>query len=275
MGTLNGKVALVTGAGRGVGEAVAFKLASEGASVVATDLDGEPLSASVQAIKEAGGQAVALEGDVTAPDFGDRAIDTMVETYGGVDIIVNNAGYIWNTTIQNITDEQWYSMIDVHATAPFRILRAASRFIRGAVRLEASKGAVPHRKVVNVSSMSGLYGGATQLAYSAAKASLGGITRSLAKEWGRYNVNVNSVAFGWIETRLTHPYEGEPDSIDVMGRPMKVGMEAGLAGMMRTLIPLGRPGTTEEAAGSVYLFCIPESDYISGQIIVCGGGLLL
>jgi len=272
MGKLEGKVALVTGAGRGIGEALANKLASEGASVVASELDEEPALAVVKAIEKKGGRAVALVGDVAEPDFGDRAIQTMMETFGGVDIIVNNAGYIWNTTIQNMTDEQWYAMIDVHATAPFRILRAASHFIREAARREKDEGIVRYRKVVNVSSISGLAGSATQLAYSAAKAAVIGMTRTLAKEWGRYNVNVNCVAFGWIHTRLTNPYEEEPDKIDVKGRSLKVGLDSSQVAMSEASTPLGRAGTPEEGAGSIYLFCIPESDYITGQILVCGGG---
>jgi len=275
MEKLEGKVALVTGAGRGIGEALAIKLASEGASVVASELDEEPALAVVKAIEKKGGRAVALVGDVVAPDFGDRAIQTMVETFGGVDIIVNNAGYVWNTTIQNMTDEQWYAMIDVHATAPFRILRAASHFIREATRRETDEGIVRYRKVVNVSSLAGLTGAATQFAYSAAKAAEIGMTRTLAREWGRYNVNVNCVAFGWIHTRLTNPYEGEPDKIDVKDRSLKVGLDPSQVAMMGASIPLGRAGTPEEGAGSIYLFCIPESDYISGQILLCGGGLMI
>ncbi len=275
MGRLDGQAALVTGAGRGIGEAIARKLAGEGAAVVVADIDKAPAEQVAGEIVELGGRAIALAGDVAAVDFGERAVETMVESFGGVDIIVNNAGYIWNTTIQNTTDEQWYAMMDVHSTAPFRILRAASGFIREAAKRESAEGRVRHRKVVNVSSVSGIYGAATQLAYSAAKASMVGITRTLAKEWGRYAVNVNCVAFGFIETRLTQPYADEIPSIELGERSFKVGLDPMTVAMMEELTPLGRPGTVEEGAGAVYLLCTPESDYISGQVVVCGGGLLL
>jgi len=272
MGTLDGKVALVTGAGRGIGAATARKLAGSGAKIVLGELDPEPAEETAAAIVAAGGSAVPLIGDVAAPDFGEKAVAAALESFGDLDIIVNNAGYIWNTAIQNTSDAQWYAMIDVHATAPFRILRAAQPHFRAAARREAEAGAAKHRKVVNISSVSGLYGAATQLAYSAAKASLIGVTRTLAKEWGRLRVNVNCVAFGYVDTRLTQRYEGAPPTIEVKGGRYKVGLDGGVLDAMTPTIPLGRPGTPEEAAGAVYLFCIPESDYVSGQVLVCDGG---
>jgi len=272
---LAGKAALVTGAGRGVGRAIARKLAAEGARVLANDLDEAPARETVEPILAAGGEAAVLAGDVAAPDFGERAVATVLERFGRLDIVVNNAGYIWNTTIQKTLDEQWYAMLDVHATAPFRILRAAAPYLREASARERAEGRVVHRKVVNVSSISGLYGAATQIAYSAAKSAQVGITRTLAKEWGRYAVNVNCVAFGYIETRLTQPLGQGEARIEVGERSLKVGLDPGWIERMRELIPLGRPGTPEEAAGAVYLLCIPESDYVSGQVLVAGGGLLL
>jgi len=275
MSRLAGKAALVTGAGRGVGRAIARKLAAEGARVLANDLDPAPAQETVEEIAAAGGEAALLAGDVASPDFGERAVATLLERFGRLDIVVNNAGYIWNTTIQRTLDEQWYAMIDVHATAPFRILRAAFPYLRETSARERAEGRVVHRKVVNVSSVSGLYGAATQIAYSAAKSAQIGITRTLAKEWGRYAVNVNCVAFGYIETRLTQPLVQGEARIEVGERSLKVGLDPGWIERMRELIPLGRPGTPEEAAGAVYLLCTPESDYVSGQILVAGGGLLL
>ncbi|MGO8915366.1 MAG: SDR family NAD(P)-dependent oxidoreductase [Stellaceae bacterium] len=272
MGKLDGKVALVTGAGRGIGAAIARKLAGDGAKVVVSELDPAPAAEMVAAITAQGGVAVPLVGDVAAPDFGERAVATALDAFGDLDIIVNNAGYIWNSAIQNMSDAQWYAMIDVHATAPFRILRAAQPHFRAAAKREEEAGAPRHRKVVNVSSVSGLYGAATQFAYSAAKASLIGATRTLAKEWGRLRVNVNCVAFGFIDTRLTQRFEGPPATIDIKGEPYKVGLDTRTIEALTPTIPLGRPGTPEEAAGSVYLFCIPESDYVSGQVLVCDGG---
>jgi 3-oxoacyl-[acyl-carrier protein] reductase len=272
MGTLDGKAALVTGAGRGIGAALARKLASEGARVVATDLDAEPLERVVRDITAGGGTALAVEGDVTAEDFAARALERVVSAFGGLDILVNNAGYVWNTTIQNTTDEQWEAMLDVHLTAPFRLLRVAAEYFRRESRREAEEGEVRRRKVVNISSLSGLGGEATQVAYSTAKAGVVGLTKSLAKAWGRYGVNVNCVAYGYIETRLTQGWEGEPATIDVKGRTLKVGFERRLAEATAARIPLGRVGRPEEAAGAVYLLCLPEADYITGHVLICDGG---
>ena len=275
MKKLQDRVALVTGAGRGVGAELAKKLAAEGAAVVVADLDATPADSTVEEIRAQGGSAEALTGDVTDPDFGERAIELMLAAFNGVDIIVNNAGYVWNSSIHKTSDEQWQAMIDCHATAPFRILRAAAPFIRRAAAEEARAGRVHYRKVVNVSSVAGIYGGATQIAYSAGKAAQIGITKSLATEWGRYRVNVNCVGFGFIDTRLTQVWEGEEIStIDVGGRDYRVGFSAAERDELNRMIPLGRSGTPEEAAGAVYLFCTPESDYITGEVLVAGGGLL-
>jgi 3-oxoacyl-[acyl-carrier protein] reductase len=272
MGTLDGKAALVTGAGRGIGAALARKLASEGARVVATDLDRDPLETVVREITAAGGSAVALDGDVTAEDFAARAIERTIGAFGGLDLLINNAGYVWNTTIQNTTDEQWEAMLDVHLTAPFRLLRVAAEYFRTQSRREAEEGKVRRRKVVNISSLSGLGGEPTQVAYSTAKAGVVGLTKSLAKAWGRYGVNVNCVAFGFIETRLTQAWDGEPATIDVKGRQLKVGFDRRVADTLGARIPLGRPGRAEEGAGAVYLLCLPEADYVTGQVLICDGG---
>ncbi len=274
-GKLAGKVALVTGSGRGIGRAIALKLAAEGASLVVNDLDAGPGDAVAAEIEAGGGKAAAVNGSVTEDGFADRFVAAATERLGGLDIIVNNAGYTWDATIQKMTDEQFQAMLDVHLVAPFRILRAAAEPIRVMAKQEAMEGREVFRKVVNVSSIAGLYGNAGQAAYGSAKASLVGLTRTLCKEWGRYKVNVNCVAFGLINTRLTQPIEAAQATIDVGGRDIKVGMQPGLLETMDRMIPLGRGGTPEEAAGAVYMFCIPESDYVSGQVLVCGGGLLI
>ncbi|CAG2155878.1 SDR family NAD(P)-dependent oxidoreductase [Cupriavidus numazuensis] len=269
---LEGKVALVTGSGRGIGRAIALKLASEGARLVVNDLDEEPAQEVVQAIRAAGGQAVACIGSVTAPDFAERFVGTAVSEYKGLDIIVNNAGYTWDNVVQKMTDEQWYAMLDCHLTAPFRILRAAQPVIRGLSKAEAEAGQRVVRKVVNISSVAGLFGNAGQANYSAAKAGIVGMTQTLAKEWGRMNVAVNCVAFGLIKTRLTGSAAGD-STANIEGREIKVGVNPDLLAAMERGIPLGRGGTPEEAAGAVYLFCTPESDYVSGQTLLCSGGL--
>jgi 3-oxoacyl-[acyl-carrier protein] reductase len=273
MGKLNGKVALVTGSGRGIGRAIALKLAAEGADLVINDLDEGPAAETLELLEGLGAGARAVVGDVTDADFPGLMIGEALGAFGGVDIIVNNAGYIWNTTIQNTTDEQWAAMLDVHATAPFRLLRAATPFIREAARRETEEFGRPRtRKVVNISSVSGLHGAATQIAYAAGKAALFGVTKSLAKEWGRYNVTVNCVAFGHIETRLTQRLDDGPRTIAVAGRDFKVGLDPITLERITAMTALGRPGAPEDAAGAVYLFCIPESDYVTGQILECSGG---
>ncbi len=269
---LEGKVALITGSGRGIGRSIALKLASEGARVVVNDLDEAPAQEVVEAIRAAGGQAVACIGSVTAPDFAERFIGTAVSEFKGLDIIVNNAGYTWDNVVQKMTDEQWYAMLDVHLTAPFRILRAAQPVIRALSKQEKEAGKSVVRKVVNISSVAGLFGNAGQTNYSTAKAGIVGMTQTLAKEWGRMNVTVNCVAYGFIKTRLTVSADSDAtENID--GREIKVGVNPDLMAAMERMIPLGRGGTPDEAAGAVYLLCIPESDYVSGQTLMCTGGL--
>jgi len=269
---LERKVALVSGSGRGIGREIALKLASEGARVVINDLDAEPASQTVADIVARGGQAVACVGSVTEADFGERFVAKALENFGGIDIIVNNAGYTWDNVVQKMSDEQWEAMLAVHLTAPFRILRAASGFIRDAAKREADAGTPVFRKVVNISSTSGVYGNAGQANYAAAKAGINGLTKAMAKEWGRYKVNVNSVAFGLIMTRLTEAAADAYAQIDIAGQQIKVGVNPQILKNAEATIPLGRGGTPEEAAGAVYMFCIPESNYVSGQVLVCGGG---
>jgi 3-oxoacyl-[acyl-carrier protein] reductase len=273
MKSLEGRVAIVSGSGRGIGRAIAMKLAREGAKVVVNDLDAAPAEQTVADIKAAGGQALACVGSVTADGFAERFVKTAIDGFGGLDIIVNNAGYTWDNVVQKMTDEQWHSILDVHLTAPFKILRAAADYIRHASKQEAEAGKEVFRKVVNISSIAGTGGNAGQANYSAGKAGIIGLTKALSKEWGRYKVNVNAVAFGMIKTRLTEATAGGDATIDVEGRKIKVGVNPDLLAMMERSIPLGRGGTPEEAAGSVYLLCTPESNYISGQTLICGGGI--
>lgn len=269
---LEGRVALVTGAGRGIGAATARKLATEGARVVAAELDEAALESTVRSVRKIGGEITGLTGDVTSEDFADLAVRTALDQYDDLDIVVNNAGYIWNTTIQKTTDEQWNAMLDVHVTAQFRILRRAFEHFKRAAQTEARQGRTRHRKVVNVSSVSGTRGSATQVAYSAGKAAVIGLTKTLAQEWGRYSVNVNAIAFGLIETRLTQATPEGGTTIRVKGRDHGVGFPEALRDRITAGIPLGRPGTPEEGAGAIFLFCTPESDYISGQVIEVTGG---
>lgn len=272
---LEDRTALVTGAARGIGRATALKLASEGAAMVLCDLDEDALKDTASAIEENGGSAVTCAGNLTEPGFPDQLIDAAIENTGGLDIIVNNAGYIWNSAIHNHTDEQWQAMLDIHATAPFRLLRAFAPWLRETAKREIeASGHARCRKVVNISSVSGTTGSPTQIGYSAGKAAVVGITKTLAKEWGRYNVTVNCVAFGHIETRLTQPYKDAPPIIEVEGRAHRVGLSEAQIEAVKRSAALGRSGTPDDAAGAIYLFCIPESDYITGEILTCSGGTI-
>lgn len=273
METLKEKVSIVSGSGRGIGREIALKLAREGAAVVVNDLDAEPAKETVAAIEAAGGRAVACIGSVTEDGFAERFVQTAVDNFGGLDIIVNNAGYTWDSVIQKMTDEQWDAIVDVHLKAPFRILRAAQPVIAEfAKKAKQAGNRIPTRKVVNISSVAGTGGNAGQANYASAKAGVTGLTKTLAKEWGRYNVTVNTVAFGFIKTRLTEATADGGSTIDVSGRTLKVGVNPELLTAVERMIPLGRAGTPAEAAGAVYLLCTPESDYVSGQTVVCGGG---
>jgi len=272
MSMIDGKVAILTGAGRGIGAATAKMFGAEGASVVVSDLDPAPAEETAATIRHAGGNAIVVAGDVTDPAFPAQLIKATLDAFGGIDIIVNNAGYTWDAVIQNMTDKQWYAMIDVHTTAPFRILREASNFIRDAAKKEqAANGRANPRKVVNVSSVSGVYGNAGQVNYSTAKAGITGLTKTLAKEWGRYNVQVNCVCYGFIETRLTASKEAA-EKVQRDGEEIQLGVPDQMRQMAPLLIPLGRPGTPEEAAGPILFLASPLSNYVSGIVLEVTGG---
>ena len=270
---LRGKVALITGSGRGIGRATALKLATEGARLVINDLDEAPAQAVVAEIRAMGGEAVACVGSVTAASFAQQFIDTALDHFQGLDIIVNNAGYTWDNVIQKMSDEQWQAIIDCHLTAPFRILRAAQPVIKRLVTADREAGRRTVRKVVNVSSVAGMFGNAGQMNYSAGKAGIIGMTMTLAKEWGRLDTTVNCVAYGFIETRLTLATTDAAASASIDGRDIKLGIHPDTKSAVEKSIPLGRTGTPEDAAGAIYLFCQPESDYVSGQTLLCSGGV--
>jgi 3-oxoacyl-[acyl-carrier protein] reductase len=267
MFSLDGKVALVTGAGRGIGRAIALQLAAAGAKAMLNDLDAAPLEEARAAV---GGAALA--GDITDPAFPALLVEKTIAELGGLDIIVNNAGYTWDNVIQKTTDEQFQAMLDIHVTAPFRVLRAASGFIRDAAKREAAEGRRVQRKVVNITSISGTDGSAGQAGYGSGKAAVIGLTRTMAKEWGRYNVNVNAVGFGLIGTRLVQPLSDD-SKIAVSGREIKVGVQQAVLDKVISMSPLGRAGTPEEAAGAVMFFCSPLSDFVTGEVLMCTGGM--
>jgi 3-oxoacyl-[acyl-carrier protein] reductase len=273
VGVLAGNTAIVTGAGRGLGQATAQLLAAEGARVVVSDLDERPAAETVSSIREAGGVAHPLVGDVSASSFPARLVDTALQLFGGLDILVNAAGFTWDGTVHKMTDEQWQAIIDVHLSAPFRIIRAAAPYLRETAKREiAERGAAAARKIVNISSTSGTRGNFGQANYAAAKAGIIGLTKTLAREWGPFNIQVNCVAFGFIDTRLTREKEcGE--KLQRSGTEVELGIPATLREAALKLIPMGRPGTPREAAGAIFFFASPFSNYVSGQVLEVAGGL--
>jgi 3-oxoacyl-[acyl-carrier protein] reductase len=272
MKVLQDKIAIVTGSGRGIGKAIALKLAAAGAHLVINDLDEDVAQETAHQVEVLGTRAVVCVGDVTTPEFGERFVATAVKAFGGIDIIINNAGYSWDNVLQKTTDEQWAAMLDVHLGAPFRVLRAAQPVIAAAAKAEiAADGYARRRSVVNISSVAGLGGNAGQAGYAAGKAGIVGLTKTVMKEWGRYNVTVNAVAFGAIMTRMTAGEAGK-STITMKGKEIKAGVGPEILEAMERGIPLGRTGTPDEAAGAVYLLCLPESSYITGEVLVAGGG---
>ncbi|MBA3243152.1 MAG: SDR family oxidoreductase [Acidobacteria bacterium] len=273
MRLLEGKVAIITGAARGIGRACAEALTAHGAHVVLSDIDREPTHEAVEQIKVAGGDALAVPGDVTDANFPPRLIKATLDRFGRIDSIVNNAGYTWDGTVHKMSDEQWQAMLDVHLTAPFRIIRAASAYLRETAKREKEEqGRASARKIVNVSSTTGTRGNAGQTNYAAGKAGIIGVTKTLAKEWGQFNIQVNAVAFGFIETRLTQAKESgvrvTRESADIA-----LGIPQAHREIAFRMIPMGRGGTPEEAAGAMLFFSSPLSDYVSGQVLEVTGGL--
>lgn len=270
--TLEGRTALITGAGRGIGRAIAKRLALAGARVMVNDLDEAMLRESEVEIAQP--QRVRhVQGDLTDPATPAAVVQATLDAFGAIDIIVNNAGYSWDNVIQKTTDEQFLAMLDIHLVTPFRILRAASTFIRETAKKEMAGGQLVMRKVVNITSIAGTDGNPGQAGYSCGKAGVIGLTKTLAKEWGRYNVNVNAVGFGLIQTRLVQDLNAPGASMEMHGHQIRLGVQPTLLESVKSACPLGRLGTPEEAAGAVLFFCSPLSDYVTGEVLICGGGL--
>ena len=270
--TLEGKTAIVTGAGRGIGKAIARRLVNAGAAVMICDLDDKMLLQSAQELGDPS-RVHHFQGDLTDPQIPGDLVEATMDTFGSLDIIVNNAGYSWDNVIQKTTDEQFQAMLEIHLVTPFRLLRAAAPHIRDAAKSEMASGLRVMRKVVNITSISGTDGNPGQAGYSSGKAGVIGLTKTMAKEWGRYNVNVNAVGFGLIETRLVQPLTGEGASMEMHGHQIRLGVQPSMLDSVKSACPLGRLGTPEEAAGAVLFFCSPLSDYVTGEVLICGGGL--
>jgi 3-oxoacyl-[acyl-carrier protein] reductase len=268
VGVLDGRAAIVTGSARGIGRATAELLAEHGAQVLVNDLDGD---VAEQASGEIKGETAVFAGDLTKPDVPDQLIQKAIDSFGKIDIIVNNAGYTWDGPIHKMSDDQFQAMLDIHVVAPFRILRAAAPHLREPAKKEREEGREYFRKIVNVSSISGTMGNAGQANYSTAKAGITGLTKTLAKEWGQFKINVNAVAFGFVETRLTASKD-EAGTFSREGQEIKLGIPEQLRQMASMIIPIGRPATPDEAAAGVFFLCSPWSNYVHGQVLNLTGG---
>jgi len=198
-------------------------------------------------------------------------VDAALATFHSIDIIVNCAGFSWDNVIQKTSDEQFLAMLNIHVVAPFRLLRAAADYLRETAKKEIASGQRVMRKVVNITSISGTEGNPGQVGYGSGKAAVIGLTKTLAKEWGRYNINVNAVGFGLIETRMTQPLK-PGGKIRMRGTDIPIGVQPAVLDSVAAACPLGRMGTPEEAAGAVLFFCSPLSDYVTGEVLICGGG---
>jgi 3-oxoacyl-[acyl-carrier protein] reductase len=269
--TLEHRTALVTGAGRGIGKAIAKRLIMAGANVMLSDMD-EKLLLEAEAEFGQPQRVRHFTGDLTDPATPEAVVEAVLGAFGSLHIIVNNAGYSWDNVIQKTTDEQFKAMLEIHLVTPFRILRAASAYIRAAAKSESNNNERVMRKVVNITSIAGTDGNPGQAGYSSGKAGVIGLTRTLAKEWGRYNVNVNAVGFGLIETRLVQPLNGDDANMEMHGHQIRIGVQPSMLESVKQACPLGRLGTPEEAAGAVLFFCSPLSDYVTGEVLICGGG---
>src|SRR3954462_1956584 len=268
MGVLDGKAAIVTGSARGIGRATAELLTEHGAQGLINDLDGDVAEQAAGQIK---GETTVFAGDLTKEGVPDTLVQTAIDSFGKIDIIVNNAGYTWDGPIHKMSDEQFQAMLDIHVVAPFRIIRAAAPHLREPAKQERDEGREVFRKIVNVSSISGTMGNAGQVNYSAAKAGVVGLTKTLAKEWGGFKINVNAVAFGFIETRLTASKD-EGGKIEIEGKEIDLGIPEQMRQLASAIIPLGRPASPEEAAGPVFFLCSPWANYVHGQILHVTGG---
>ena len=270
MGVLEGKVAIVTGSARGIGRATAHLLAEHGARVLVTDLDEDLAHETAAAIP---GETAVFAGDLTKDGVPEALVRTAIDDFGQLDIVVNNAGYTWDGMAHKMGDEQFRAMLEIHTVAPFRLLRAASPYLRDAGKADKEAGLEVFRKVVNVTSISGTQGNIGQANYSTAKAGLIGLTKSLAREWGPFKVNVNAVAFGFVETRLTAAADDSGESfVRDDGVEIPLGIPERMRELAPAIIPLGRPATPEDAAGPIFFLCSPWSNFVHGQVITASGG---
>jgi 3-oxoacyl-[acyl-carrier protein] reductase len=269
MGLLDGKAAIITGSARGIGRATAELFTREGAKVLINDIDGD---VAEQAAGEIDGETAVFAGDLTKPGVPEDLVKTATDEFGQVDAVVNNAGYTWDGVVHRMSDEQFQAMLDIHTVVPFRVIRALAPQWREAAKKERDEGREVFRKIVNVTSISGTMGNAGQANYSAAKAGVTGLTKTIAKEWGQFKINCNAVAFGFVETRLTQAKEKGETLEAPTGDQVELGIPEQMRAMASMTIPLGRPAKPEEAAGPVLFLCSGLSNYVHGQILNVTGG---
>jgi 3-oxoacyl-[acyl-carrier protein] reductase len=269
MGLLEGKSAIVTGSARGIGRATAELFAANGAKVLINDLDAD---AAEQAAGEIGGETAVYAGDMTRPEAAEELVTAGMDAFGSVDIVVNNAGYTWDGVAHKMSDEQFQAMLDIHTVVPFRVARALAPHWREAAKAEAAENREVFRKLINVSSVSGTMGNAGQANYSAAKAAVAGLTKTLAKEWGQFKINVNAVAFGFVETRMTASKEAGVTVKGPGGEEIPQGIPDQMRAMASMIIPLGRPATPQEASGPVMFLASDLANYVHGQVLNVTGG---
>ncbi|HEU0057886.1 MAG TPA: SDR family oxidoreductase [Gaiella sp.] len=269
MGVLDGKAAIVTGSARGIGRATAALLTEHGARVLVTDLDEDVTREAAEGI---GGETAVFGGDLTADGVPEAVVERAVDAFGQLDIVVNNAGYTWDGMAHKMGDDQFRAMLEIHTVVPFRLLRAAAPYLREAGKADKEAGREIFRKVVNVTSISGTQGNLGQANYSAAKAGLVGLTKTLAREWGPFKVNVNAVAFGFVETRLTAASDEGGEAFVKDGVEIPLGIPERMRQLAPMIIPLGRAATPEDAAGPIFFLCSPWSNFVHGQVLTASGG---
>jgi 3-oxoacyl-[acyl-carrier protein] reductase len=269
MGVLDGKAAIVTGSARGIGRATAALLTEHGARVLVTDLDEDVAREAAEGI---GGETAVFGGDLTADGVPEAVVERAVDAFGQLDIVVNNAGYTWDGMAHKMGDDQFRAMLEIHTVVPFRLLRAAAPYLREAGKADKEAGREIFRKVVNVTSISGTQGNLGQANYSAAKAGLVGLTKTHAREWGPFKVNVNAVAFGFVETRLTAASDEGGEAFVKDGVEIPLGIPERMRQLAPMIIPLGRAATPEDAAGPIFFLCSPWSNFVHGQVLTASGG---
>ena len=268
MAVLEGKAAIVTGSARGIGRAAAELLAEHGARVLISDVDTD---LAEQVAAEIPGETAVWGGDLTREGAAEALVKAAGDAFGQIDIVVNNAGYTWDGMAHKMSDEQFRAMLEIHTVVPFKVLRAAAPYLRDAGKADRDAGREVFRKVVNVTSISGTQGNLGQVNYSTAKAGLVGLTKTLAREWGAFKVNVNAVAFGFVETRLTAPSDSG-ETIERGDNEIKLGIPQAMRDLVTTIIPLGRAATPQDAAGPIFFLCTPWSNFVHGQVITASGG---